>query len=403
MANFYEEVKTELKEALKVIDKSQYYDLLTKPKQIITVNFPVKMDDGSTRIFTGYRVLHNSTLGPGKGGIRYHFAVCLEEVEALAALMSLKCALLDLPFGGAKGGVEVNPKELSEKELENLTRAFTRAICNNIGPDTDIPAPDVYTNAQTMSWIVDEYSKIKGKFTPAVVTGKPLDLGGAVGRNESTGLGAVYVMEEIMQIEGINKPTIAIQGLGNVGKHFAKFAAERACRVVAVSDSKGGIYNPKGLDLDEVFRVKEETGSVVNCEVEKITNEELLELEVDFLVPAALEDQITKKNANKIKARIVLEAANGPTTPEGEAILIKKGLRVIPDILVNAGGVTGSYFEWYQNKHNEKWTLEKFNSELEKKMKKAAREVYETRLERKVSCRKAALILSIQRILDKIK
>lgn len=402
MADFYEEVKTELKETLKAIDKSQYYDFLTKPKQILKVNFPVKMDDGSTRIFTGFRILHNDTLGPGKGGIRYHPSVCLEEVEALAALMTFKCALLDIPFGGAKGGVEVNPKEHSEKELENITRAFTRAIAKNIGPETDIPAPDVYTNAQTMSWIVDEYSKIVGKNTPAIVTGKPIELGGALGRNESTGLGAVYVMEEIMQIEGIEKPVIAVQGLGNVGKYFAKFAAERACKIVAVSDSKGGIYTPKGLDLDEVFRVKEETGSVVNYkEADKITNEELLELEVDFLVPAALEDQITKNNANKIKARIILEAANGPTTPEAEAILIKKGMRVIPDILVNAGGVTGSYFEWYQNMHNEKWDLNKFNSELEKNMKKTAREVYETRLKHKVSCRKAALILAINRIIAK--
>jgi len=317
--------------------------------------------------------------------------------------MTWKTSVVDIPLGGGKGGVEVNPKEHSEKELENITRAFTRAIYNNIGPDTDIPAPDVYTNAQTMSWIVDEYSKIVGKNTPAIVTGKPLELGGAIGRNESTGLGAVYVMEEIIQIEGIEKPIIAVQGLGNVGKYFAKFAAERACKIVAVSDSKGGIYNAKGLDLNEVFKIKEETGSVVNYdEAKKITNEELLELEVDILVPAALEDQITKKNANKIKARVVLEAANGPTTPEGEVILIKKGIRVIPDVLVNAGGVIGSYFEWYQNKHNEKWDLEKFNSELEKKIKKAAREVYETRLKYKVNCRKAALMLAIQRILNKI-
>lgn len=404
MADFYEDVKVEIKNALEVIGKKEYYDFLTKPKQILKVNFPVKMDKGSTRIFTGYRILHNNTLGPGKGGIRYHPNVNLEEVEALAALMSFKCSLMDLPFGGGKGGIEVNTKELSENELEKITRTFTRTIYNNIGPNIDIPAPDVYTNAQTMSWIVDEYSKIKGKFTPSVVTGKPLELGGCLGRNESTGLGAVYVMEEIMKIEGINKPTIAIQGLGNVGKHFAQFASDHECKIVAVSDSKGGIYNANGLDMDEVFSVKDETGSVVNYDkAEKITNEELLELEVDFLVPAALEKQITKTNANKIKARIVLEAANGPTTPEGEEILIKKGMRVIPDILVNAGGVTGSYFEWYQNVHNEKWNLEKFNSELEKKMKKAAKEVYDTRLKYNISCRKAALVIAIERILNAIR
>lgn len=404
MADFYEDVKVEIKNALEVIGKKEYYDFLTKPKQILKVNFPVKMDNGSTKIFTGYRVLHNDTLGPGKGGIRYHPNVNLEEVEALAALMSFKCSLVNLPFGGGKGGIELNPKEFSEKELEKITRAFTRAIYKNIGPDIDIPAPDVYTTAQTMSWIVDEYSKIKGKFTPAVVTGKPLELGGCLGRNESTGLGAFFVMEEIMKIEGINKPIIAIQGLGNVGRYFAQFASEHKYKVVAVSDSKGGIYNAEGLDMDEVFSVKDETGSVVNyTKAEKITNEELLELEVDFLVPAAMEKQITKSNANKVKARIVLEAANGPTTPEGEEILIKKGMRVIPDILVNAGGVTGSYFEWYQNTNNEKWSLEKFNSELEKKMKKAAKEVYDTRLKYKISCRKAALIIAIERILNAIR
>ena len=402
MANFYEEVKTQIKESLEIMNKKEYFDFLTKPKQILTVNFPVKMDDGSTKVFTGYRVLHNDTLGPAKGGIRYHPNVNIEEVEALAALMSFKCSLVGLPYGGAKGGVIVNPKELSEKELENLTRAFTRAIAKNIGPDIDIPAPDVYTNPQTMSWIVDEYSKIVGKFTPAVVTGKPIELGGAVGRTEATGRGAFYVMSQVLEIEKVENPTIAVQGFGNVGKYFAKIAFENGYKIVAVSDSKGGIYDPDGLDINEVDRIKNETGSVTNYNAKKITNEEVLELDVDILVPAALEDQINEKNVDKIKAKYIFEAANGPTTPEASEILFKRGVKVFPDILVNAGGVTGSYFEWYQNKHNENWDLEKYNSELEKTMKKASKDVYDTKLKYNVNCRRAALILAIERILNKI-
>lgn len=401
MANFYDEVKSEIKEALRLIDKEDYFKLLTRPKQVITVNFPVEMDDGSTKIFTGYRVLHNDILGPGKGGIRYHSNVNLEEVEALATLMTYKCPLAGLPYGGGKGGVKVNPKDLSNSELERLTRAFTQAIYNNIGPQTDVPAPDVYTNSQTMSWIVDEYSKIKGEKTLSVVTGKPLDKGGSKGRAEATGLGVFYVMQKVKELLGFNKPSIAVQGFGNVGRNFAKFAYESGYKMVAVSDSKGGIYDSEGLDIQKVSSIKEKTGTVTNYEAKKITNEELLELEVDILVPAALEDQITESNAHQVQAKAILEAANGPTTPKGEKILTERGVRVFPDILVNAGGVTVSYFEWYQNLHNENWSLEKVNSKLEEIMKPACEKVYKTKQKYNTTCRRAALIVAIQRILEK--
>ncbi|MEM3871401.1 MAG: Glu/Leu/Phe/Val dehydrogenase [Nitrososphaeria archaeon] len=378
-------------------------EILSKPKRELQVSFPVKMDDGKIKVFTGYRVQHNDARGPFKGGIRYHPLVDINEVRALAMWMTWKTAVLNIPYGGAKGGVACNPKEMSKSELERLTRKYTMMISPIIGPYTDIPAPDVYTDSQTMAWIMDTYSQLVGYRVPAIVTGKPLSLGGSVGRSTATSRGVIVAAKEAAkafkrEMEGLG---IVIQGFGNVGANAAILAREFGAKVIAVSDSKGGIYNEKGLDVLEVLRHKERSGSVVNFPGAKnVTNEELLELPCDILVPAALEGQIHKGNAKNIQAKIVVEGANGPTTPEADKILFDREIMVVPDILANGGGVLVSYFEWVQNLTNLYWTEGEVNEKLDNKMRESFLQVYGIAKEKCVDMRTAALILSVGRVVE---
>lgn len=382
------------------------YQMLKEPKRVVTVAVPVRMDSGEIVTYLGYRIQHSDARGPYKGGIRYHPDVSLDEVKALAFWMTWKCGVVDIPFGGAKGGVVCNPKEMSRGEKERLTRRYTSMIAPIIGPYVDIPAPDVYTDAQTMAWIMDTYSQLKGYRVPECVTGKPVNLGGSEGRTEATGLGAAICAREAANVIGLNlkNATVAIQGFGNVGSHAALFLAEMGCKIVAVSDSRGGIFSPKGINPLAALRYKEKTGSVVGltgCEV--ITNEELLELECDILLPAALENVITENNASKIRARVVVEGANGPTTPEADKILYNNKVFVVPDILANAGGVTVSYFEWVQNLNRDHWSLSEVKRKLEEKMVAAFKTVYETSVKNNVDMRSAALMVGVGRVAEAIK
>lgn len=382
------------------------YEILKEPERVLEVSIPVKMDDGTVQTFTGYRAHHSTILGPAKGGVRFHPNVTLDEVKALSAWMTFKCGVVGIPYGGGKGGVICNPKELSRNELEKLSRGYIRAIYTMIGPDKDIPAPDVYTNAQVMAWFMDEYSLLKGYNSPGVVTGKPIRLGGSLGRAAATGNGCTFVVREAAKKIGleINNATVAVQGCGNVGGSAARGIERLGAKVVAMSDSKGGIYNPDGLDPNAVLEYKKEKGSVLGFPGSKeITNEELLQLKVDILVPAALENVITGKNAADIKAKLVVEGANGPTTLEANDILVEKGIFVVPDILANAGGVTVSYFEWVQNLMNFYWTEEEINSKLENIMTKAFEEVYDMHNKFNVNMRDAAYMVSIQRVAEAIK
>lgn len=378
-----------------------WVDVLWRGSRSYIVEFPVRMDDGSIRVFTGYRVQHSTHRGPAKGGIRFHPSVDLDEIKALAALMTWKCAVMNIPFGGAKGGVQCDPSKLSRGEIERITRRFTWEIAPLIGPDSDIPAPDVSTNAQTMSWIMDTYSILAGYTVPGVVTGKPIEVGGSLGREAATAQGCVYTIREAalhlgLELEGA---TVAVQGFGNVGWHAARLLAALGCKVLAVSDVYGGIYNEKGLDVFAVRAHCDATGSVVGApNAEPITNAELLQLPVDILVPAAIEGQITKENAPYVKARIVAEGANGPTTPSADAILEQKGVFVIPDILANGGGVTVSYFEWVQNTQKLFWQEEDINAKLDAIMTRAFHDVLRISQERKVSMRTAAYILAVDRV-----
>lgn len=355
------------------------FSFLQAPKRTISVCFPVEMDDSSVRIFDGYRVIHNQVLGAGKGGIRYHPDLTLGEVRFLASLMTWKCALIDVPFGGAKGGVCCDVKTLSQDEIRRITRRFITELGDNIGPHTDIPAPDLYTNAQTMAWVYDTYDVMHlGRNNRPVVTGKPLDLGGSEGRRDATGRGVLYATQHFLatkiipDLENLQGARVAIQGIGNVGSVVANLFQEAGAIIVAVSDSSGGIYSKEGLDLTAVLDHKETHGSVVGLpETMSVTNEDLLELECDILVPAALSNQICRDNAERVKARFIVEAANGPVSPEADAILREKNIHVLPDILVNAGGVTVSYFEWVQNIENEHWDLAQVNGKLKYKMEHA--------------------------------
>lgn len=375
--------------------------ILSVCEKELIVNFPVEMDDGSVQVFTGYRVQHNAGPGPTKGGFRYHQSVHLNEVKALAMWMTWKCAVVGLPFGGAKGGVRVNPKLLSQNELQNLTRRYTTEISMMIGPNKDIPAPDVNTNAQIMAWMMDTYSMNMGYSVPGVVTGKPIVLGGSEGRVEATGRGTVYAIEEAARIRGIDlsQTRTVVQGFGNAGSVAARMMAEVGSRVVAVSDSRGGIYNPAGLDLAAVAAHKKRTGSVVGFrEAQDITNEELLVLPCDILIPAAMEGQITAANAPLIQASMVVEAANGPTSPEADVILYDRGVFVIPDILANAGGVTVSYFEWVQAMQAFPWTEQEVNDRLRAIMVKSFDAVYEIAQKYGVHMRTAALVRAVARV-----
>ena len=382
-------------------------EFLKHPKRELTVNFPVRMDDGSLRIFTGYRVQYNMARGPTKGGIRYHPQVTLDEVRALAAWMTWKCAVVNLPYGGGKGGVICDPKSLSRGELERLTRRYATEIAPIIGPEMDIPAPDVYTDSQTMAWIMDTYSMIKGYSVPGVVTGKPISLGGSEGRAEATGRGCSYVIREAAPHSGVRVKgsSVAVQGFGNAGSVAASLLHdEQGAKIVSVSDSRGGIYNSEGFNPHSVEAHKQKTGSVVGFPGSKpISNDELLETKADILIPAALENQITKKNADKIQAKIVAEAANGPTLPEADTVLFEKKVAVLPDILANAGGVTVSYFEWAQDIQGFFWPLAEVNQRLEKVMVHSYAEVHQQASERKIHNRTAAYVVAIQRVIDAIK
>ncbi len=380
-------------------------ELLKHPKRALVVSLPIRMDDGRIKVFEGMRVQHWDAIGPFKGGIRYHPRVCMDEVKALAIWMSIKTAVVGVPYGGAKGGIVCNPKELSENELEHLTRRFTHEIIDIIGPYRDVPAPDVYTGEREMAWIYDTYSEAQGYAVPEVITGKPIAVGGSLGRREATSRGTVITVREAakrlkLDLKGA---TVAIQGFGNVGYHAAILMEEYGSKIVAVSDSRGAIYNPKGFDSLKVKEHKAKTRSVVGFPgTKKITNEELLELDVDILIPAALENVILAENAPRIKAKIIGEGANGPTTPEADEILYTKGVFVVPDILANAGGVTVSYMEWVQNLTRESWTENEVNSKLEDRMVHAFDEVYNVHKKEKVHMRTAAYIVALTRISEAI-
>ena len=377
-------------------------ELLRYPKRKLIVTFPVKMDDGSVKHFEGFRVQCHPVLGPGKGGIRYHPDTVLEEVEALAVLMNWKCAVAGLPFSGAKGGVRCNPKEMSEREIERMTRRYAAEIAPIIGPDVDIPAPDVYTGEREMTWIVDTVSMHhSGEFMPGLVTGKPLLLGGSVGRDTATARGGFFATLEALHRSKTNleKATVAIQGFGNAGWHFAHFVHDAGARVIAVSDSKGGIYHSQGIDPYKLKEYKDKNGSVVGFKgTERITNEELLELKCDILVPSALEDQLHEGNASKIRTKLIVELANGPTTQEADQILYDRGIFVIPDILANAGGVTVSYFEWVQDRYRYFWEAKIVDERLKKFMTEAFNHVATMSEKAKVNMRLAAYMVAIDRV-----
>ena len=377
--------------------------VLREPRRALTVTFPVKMDDGIVRVFTGYRVQHNLGRGPAKGGIRYHQNVSIDEVKALAMWMTWKCAVVGIPFGGGKGGVIVDPKKLSLKELEALTRRFTTEISVLIGPERDIPAPDVNTNAQVMAWMMDTYSMHQGYTVPGVVTGKPISLGGSEGRNEATARGAVYTVVDAAAHLGMDltKATVAVQGFGNAGSIAARLIRDEGATVIAVSDTGGGILNRGGLDVDRVIGWKKEHGTVAGFPGAKaISNDELLAVECEVLIPAALENQISAANAGRVKAKIVAEAANGPTTPEADAILHDKGVFMIPDILCNAGGVTVSYFEWVQDLNRDHWSEKIVNEKLKEIMDRSFGEVLAMSLLEEVNMRTAAYLVAVKRVAD---
>lgn len=412
----FEKSLTRLERAARHCDvHGETIERLRHPMATLQVSIPIRMDDGSLRVFEGYRVRHNDVLGPTKGGLRYHPRVDLGEVKSLAFWMTCKCAAVGLPFGGAKGGISVNPKELSRLELERLSRGLIQRIAGCIGPDTDIPAPDVYTNSTIMGWMMDEYSRIHGRKIPAVITGKPLPLGGSLGRDDATGRGAYYCIKELERLRGW-KPSetrVAVQGFGNAGQHVARLLHQDGYRVVAVSDSHGAAFRAQGLDIPRVIAKKNSSRSlsgiycecsVCHCEhcenagTEKISNEELLELEVDILIPAALENQITEANAGRIKAPMIVEVANGPVSPEADEILNGRGAMIVPDILANAGGVTVSYFEWLQNRAGSVWTEEEVHRRLHKTMTEAFGAIHGRMNGSEMDFRDAAYVHALERI-----
>ena len=376
-------------------------EVLRRPRRALSLSLPVKMDDGSIRVFEGFRVQHSNARGPCKGGIRYHPNVTYDEVKALASWMTWKCAIVNIPFGGAKGGIVCDPRRMSKDELERLTRRYAYEISPIIGPHQDIPAPDVYTDSQVMAWIMDTYSMTHGASSPSVVTGKPTFLGGSFGRNEATARGCLFVIRSACEVTGIklNRATVAIQGFGNAGAISAELVGQAGATIIAVSDSRAGILNRAGLDVAALMEHKVKTGSVAGFpNSDPISSEALLELQCDILIPAALENQITLENVDHIKARIIAEAANGPTTPDADSILHQRGVMVIPDILANAGGVTVSYFEWVQDLQELFWDEDDVNRRLERVMVKAFSDVHATAKKYNVDMRTGAYILAIDRV-----
>ncbi|MGO1631385.1 MAG: Glu/Leu/Phe/Val family dehydrogenase [Staphylococcus equorum] len=375
------------------------YDLIKEPLRILEVRIPVRMDDGTVKTFTGYRAQHNHSVGPTKGGVRFHPDVNKEEVKALAMWMTMKCGITNLPFGGGKGGVICDPRQMSNQELENLSRGFVRSISQFVGPASDIPAPDVYTNPQIMSWMMDEYSKINRSNAFAFITGKPLSLGGSEGRNRATALGAVITIEEATKRRNIDikGSRVAIQGFGNAGSFIAKILHDMGAKIVAISESYGALHDPDGLDVDDLVELKEKHGRVTHLFEGVIPNKELFEVDCDILIPAALSNQITEENAHDIKASIVAEAANGPTTKEATRILTERGVLLIPDVLASSGGVTVSYFEWVQNNQGYYWSEEEINSLLREKMVEAFNKIYDLAESRKLDMRLASYVVGIKR------
>ena len=405
--NPFEVALKQLEEASKILNLEKgMLEILSNPKRILTVSIPTRMDDGSIKVFTGYRSQHNDARGPHKGGIRYHPDVTLDEVKALSMWMTWKCAIANIPYGGGKGGIICNPKQMSENELERMTRRFAYLIADIIGPYRDIPAPDVYTGGKEMAWIMDTYSALKGNYVqPEVITGKPIAIGGSLGRNEATGRGLAYTVREAakkMEID-MKQATFVVQGFGNAGQFSSKLVEEQGAKMIAASDSQGAIIKTDGISVDALMEFKRETGSIVGFgDAKSITNDELLETECTILIPAALENQITKNNADKIKTQIIAEAANGPTTPEADEILYKKDILVIPDVLANGGGVTVSYFEWLQNLRRDYWTEEEVNKRLDINITKSFYDVYYSHTKYKIDMRKAATLLAVKRVVEAI-
>jgi glutamate dehydrogenase (NAD(P)+) len=405
--NPFEVALKQLEEASKILNLEKgMLEILSNPKRILTVSIPTRMDDGTIKVFTGFRSQHNDARGPHKGGIRYHPDVTLDEVKALSMWMTWKCAIANIPYGGGKGGIICNPKQMSENELERMTRRFAYLIADIIGPYKDIPAPDVYTGGKEMAWIMDTYSALKGNYVqPEVITGKPLAIGGSLGRTEATGRGLAYTVREAAKKRNMDmkQATFVVQGFGNAGQFASKLVEEQGAKMIAASDSQGAIINTNGISVDKLMKFKTETGSIVGFgDAKSITNDELLETECTLLIPAALENQITKNNVDKIKTQIIAEAANGPTTPEADDILYKKNILVIPDVLANGGGVTVSYFEWLQNLRREYWTEEEVNNRLDMNITKSFFDVYDTHEKYKVDMRKAATLLAVQRVVEAI-
>ncbi|MDO4935962.1 MAG: Glu/Leu/Phe/Val dehydrogenase [Phascolarctobacterium sp.] len=372
--------------------------IIAEPERVLEVHIPVRMDDGSLKVFTGFRAQHSTVLGPAKGGVRYHPSVCLDEVKTLSFWMTCKCAVAGLPYGGGKGGIICDPQKMSQRELERMTRGYIDRIAPCIGEKLDIPAPDMNTNGQVMAWMMDEYSKIKNQYEPGFITGKPLGMGGSEGRTAATGLGVVVAAMEAMKVKKIDpkKATVAVQGYGNVGSWTAKHFAKRGCKVVALSDIKGGIYNPKGFDMKKLDAYYEKKRTLHGFPgAKEITNAELLALPVTVLAPCAMELQLTKDNADKVRAKMIVEGANGPTTPDADKVFDKKGIFVVPDILANGGGVTVSYFEWVQNLYRYFWTEKEVVEKQTEMMKRAFKNVYETSKKYKVNMRVAAYCVAL--------
>jgi len=413
--SLYEAALKPLKKAAAALNlEPNIVEVLSSPERMLIVSIPVKMDDGKTKVFTGYRVQHNTARGPAKGGIRYHLGVCLDEVKSLAFWMSVKNAVVGVPFGGGKGGITCNPKKMSEGELERLTRGYAAAIAKFVGPDQDIPAPDVGTNAQIMGWFTDEYCKIVGKCVPGVITAKPLEIGGSRGRGTATGRGAFFATLEAVKTFNIplKGARVSIQGYGNVARPIAKYLYELGCKIVAVSDSTGGVYNPEGMHPVKLAKFKTKTRSVKGFPRSKeISTIDPITVDCDILIPAALENQITEKNASKVQAKLIVEEANGPTTAEADKILYEKGVVIVPDVLANAGGVTVSYFEWVQNRMGYYWSDEEVDEKLKQVMTKAFKGVYQNAKQYQVDTslttqqslmdmRTAAYVTAVKKIVD---
>ncbi len=400
--NIFKIVQGQIKEAVQLLGIDYtVYEILKEPERVIEVSFPVKMEDGSIKVFKGLRSQHNNALGPYKGGLRFHPTVELDEAKALSMWMTIKCAVVGVPFGGAKGGVECNPKELTIREQERISREFIKNIASDVGPEKDIPAPDVYTNPQVMAWMMDEFSKIRGYNNFGLITGKPLIVGGSKGRTEATGRGCVVVAREALKAleYNISDVRVVIQGFGNAGSVAAKLFYDMGAKIIATNDSSASIYNPDGINPYELSDHKYETGSVKNFpDTQVITNDELIAMECEVLIPAALENQITGANAGNVRAKIIAEAANGPTTPEADKILFESGILTLPDILANAGGVTVSYFEWVQNLMNYYWSEDEVNERMEQMMMDAFEACYKTYLTYNVNMRLAAYLLAVQRL-----